>query len=89
MSAGASRAYVRQCGRTTAGNVGISGAQLKATPIPLPPLAEQRRIVAKVDEMMVLCNRLEQKIRERQETAERLVSALVAAVSEGRNVKRS
>jgi type I restriction enzyme S subunit len=32
---------------------------LKNIAIPLPPLAEQQRIVAKVDELMALCNKLE------------------------------
>lgn len=38
---------------------------LRAAKIPLPPLAEQKRIVAKVDELMALCDRLEAQQQER------------------------
>ena len=33
-------------------------------PIGLPPLAEQRRIVAKVDEFMAICDELDQRLNE-------------------------
>ena len=36
----------------------INQTTLVSLPIPLPPVAEQRRIVAKVDELMALCHRL-------------------------------
>ena len=38
----------------------VSGKIVAGIPFPLPPLAEQHRIVAKVDELMALCDRLEE-----------------------------
>ncbi|MGH3774866.1 MAG: restriction endonuclease subunit S [Pseudonocardiaceae bacterium] len=46
------RSTVESSLRTTAGQVGISGTNLKAVRIPLAPLAEQRRIVALLDEQL-------------------------------------
>jgi len=43
--------------------------------LPIPPLAEQHRIVAKVDELMALCDQLEAEKAEREQTRGRLVSS--------------
>jgi type I restriction enzyme S subunit len=37
----------------------MNQAKMNSIPIALPPLAEQKRIVAKVDELMALCDQLE------------------------------
>ena len=52
-------------------------------PFPLPPLAEQHRIVAKVDELMALCDRLEAAQTERETTRGQLFSALLHETLEG------
>ena len=54
---------------------------LKA-PFPLPPLAEQRRIVAKVDELMGLCDRLEEARAERDTRRDRVVAASLGRVAQ-------
>lgn len=46
--------------------------------IPLPPLAEQHRIVAKVDALMALCDRLEASLTASADTSRRLLDALLA-----------
>jgi len=46
----------------TAGQKRLPKDFIELNPFPLPPLAEQHRIVAKVDELMALCDRLEQEV---------------------------
>ena len=46
-------------------------------PFPLPPLAEQNRIVAKVDELMGLCDRLEESLTIGSDVRGRLLGALL------------
>jgi hypothetical protein len=41
---------------------GIKAAKLKRLPVAIPPLSEQIRIVAKVKELMTLCDRLESQL---------------------------
>ena len=52
--------------------------QLRGCPIPLPSLAEQKRIVVKVNELTALCDRLEASLAMGTTTQGRLLDALLA-----------
>ena len=60
---------------------GIKGSKLKQLPIAVPPLAEQRRIVAKVEELMALVDQLEAQLAASEEVGTKLLDALVAELA--------
>ncbi len=64
-------------GQTGAGRGGLPKNKMDRIPVPLPPLAEQRRIVAKVDELMALCDRLEASLSNGDDSRSRLLDALL------------
>jgi type I restriction enzyme S subunit len=64
------------------GQPNVNGQALGRLAIPLPPLAEQKRIVAKVDELMALCDRLEAQQQERETRHAALARASLARFAE-------
>ena len=59
----------------------INQKNLGKTPIPVPPLAEQRRIVAKVDQLMSLVDELDTQLAASRATASNLLEAIVAELT--------
>jgi type I restriction enzyme S subunit len=59
----------------------LSGTQITEAVIGLPPLAEQHRIVAKVDELMALCDQLEQQQTHSIEAHQTLVEVLLGTLT--------
>ncbi len=67
--------FAEHASGTSASMVKLAQAEVRATPVPLPPLAEQHRIVAKVDELMALLDKLESRLL----SAKTLQAAFAAA----------
>jgi type I restriction enzyme S subunit len=63
--------------RTTSGVKNINSTEIGRLMLPLPPLAEQKRIVTKVTELLSLCDALEAKITQAESASTQLVSAAV------------
>jgi type I restriction enzyme S subunit len=72
------RRYFESASKQTTNLASINMRQVRACPVPLPPLAEQKRIVAKVDELMGLCDQLEVQQLERETRHAALARASLA-----------
>ncbi len=69
-----------QDGSRGAGQPNVNGQTLGKMLFPLPPLAEQHRIVVKIDELMALCDRVEANLATGDDTRRRLLDALLHEV---------
>jgi len=71
----------------SAGQKRVPKSYFEGTPIQLPPLAEQQRIVAKVDELMALCDQLEQQSEHQLDAHQQLTDTLLATLTESANAQ--
>lgn len=62
----------QQCGQAN-----VNGTIMRNMMIPVPPVAEQHRIVAKVDQLMALCDQLKTRATQARQLNEQLASTLV------------
>ncbi|MFV0531797.1 MAG: restriction endonuclease subunit S, partial [Flavobacteriales bacterium] len=62
----------------------ITHDQFKSTIIPVPPFAEQKAIVEKVETLMQKCNALEQEITQSEQHANRLMQAVLKEAFESK-----
>jgi type I restriction enzyme S subunit len=77
------RAYFLENATGTSGSMPkINQAVVRNAPIPLPSLAEQKRIVAKVEELMKLCDHLELQITQSQTLNTHLMDSLIHRITE-------
>jgi type I restriction enzyme S subunit len=56
---------------------------VKAMPFPLAPISDQRRIVARIDELFSLANAIEAKVKEAREQAEKIDQTILAKAFKG------
>lgn len=63
---------------------GINRNEIYNLIVGLPPFNEQKRIVAKVDELMKLCDELESQLKQSKEESERLMQAVLQEAFEGK-----
>ncbi len=71
------RAAIRRLVKTTAGQIGISGSDLRSIPIPLAPYREQLRISATVDEQF---SQLDAGIAALERASQRIVSLVKSII---------
>jgi len=64
----------------TAGQKRVPNDYFAQNPFPLPPIEEQKRIVAKVDELMRQCDALKECQQARSESGVKLMNAAVQYV---------
>jgi type I restriction enzyme, S subunit len=83
LNAGPARTFLRSRVRTTAGQAGISGADVRATPIAFPSLDAQRTTIAEVQRRMSVIDETAESINADLTRASRLRQAILERAFKG------
>ncbi len=82
-STGRAREYIDSKIRTTAGQSGISGGDLKVLPLDIPRVTEQLQIVAEVERRLSVIDELETAVKANLTRADRLRQSILARAFSG------
>jgi type I restriction enzyme S subunit len=74
------RAIFQGGAKQASGQASVSQPQVANILVPLPPLAEQKRIIAKVNHLISLCNTLEAKLKEARSHSQTLMEVAAKQV---------
>jgi len=88
VSVGEGRRQVEQRLKTTAGQVGISGRQLKSVPIAVPSLDYQRSAVARIGTVLADQDRIEKQLAKLRAKSSALRQSILASAFDGSLVSR-
>ena len=72
--------YAANASGTSSSMKNVGREVILGMPVPVPPLAEQHRIVARVEELRLLCTQLRERLSAARRTQSQLADALVAEV---------
>ncbi|ENO7478528.1 restriction endonuclease subunit S [Citrobacter amalonaticus] len=75
-------------GTSGTGQPNVNGNTLKAIILPIAPINEQHKVVSKVDELMSLCDQLEQQSLSSLDAHQQLVETLLATLTDSQNAEQ-
>jgi type I restriction enzyme S subunit len=78
------RTQIEELGKTTAGNIGVSGGDAKSFVVPVPPLTEQRRLVAELDALQAEVDALKRLQAETAASLDALLPAILDKAFRGK-----
>lgn len=74
-------------GTSGTGQPNVNGNTLKAIILPIAPFNEQHKVVSKVDELMSLCDQLEQQSLSSLDAHQQLVETLLSTLTDSQNAE--
>lgn len=83
LNTGITRKIIASRGKTSAGQTGISGSDLRTVPVPIPPLLEQQEIVRRVESLFKLADQLEARYQKAKAHVDKLTQSILAKAFRG------